>query len=125
MYGNPKFRPKRLTESVVPALQADLATIFHVLGETTRQHHVPVTVVLLPNREQIFGKAGYAVQDFMRELCRLERMDSFDARDLLVDERDKLSLFLPDWHFTAKANRIVLSALLAHWKTESPGTNAP
>jgi hypothetical protein len=123
--GNPKFQPKHVTHSVGPALQDDLATIFQVLGETSRQHHVPVTVLFLPNREQIFGKAGYAVQDFVRAQCRVEGLDWFDARDLFVDEPDKLSLFLPDWHFTTKANRIVLSALLAHWKTEPERTSAP
>ena len=101
--GNPKFQSKHVTDSVVPPLQEDLATMFHVLGATSRQHHVPVTTLLLPNREQIFGKAGYALQDFVREQCRVEGMDCFDARDLFVDEPDKLSLFLPDWHFTTKS----------------------
>lgn len=123
--GNPAFQPRRLTDFVAPELQDDLAAIFHVLSATARQHDVPVTILLLPNREQVFGTAGYAVQDFVRERCRLEGMDCFDARDLFVDEPDKLSLFLPDWHFTTKANRIVLTALLAHWKSEPETTSAP
>ncbi len=123
--GNPEFQPKHVTDFVGPDLQNDLATIFRVLGATCRKHHVPVTVLLLPNREQIFGKAGYPLQDFVREQCRGEGIDCFDARDLFVDEPDKLSLFLPDWHFTTKANRLVLSALLAHWKTEPKETSAP
>ena len=35
------------------------------------------------------------------------------------------ALFLPDWHFTAKANRTLLQALLAHWKEEGANTRAP
>ena len=123
--GNPSFRPRRTTEFIVRPLQDDLTTLLHVLGATSRRHAVPVTVVLLPNREQVFGKAGYAFQDFVRERCRLEGMDSFDARNLFDGETDKLSLFLPDWHFTSKANRIVLRALLAHWKVEPERTSAP
>ena len=122
--GNPNFQPKHIADSVVPDLQNDLATIFRTLGATSRQHHVPVTLLLLPNREQIFGKAGYALQEFIRERCRVEGLDCFDSRDLFVDEPDKLSLFLPDWHFTTKANRIVLSALLSHWKSEPETPNA-
>lgn len=114
--GNPGFKAKHVTEFVAPDLQKDLATLFHVLGTTARKHDVPVTVLLLPNREQVFGQAGYAVQDFMRERCRAEGLDCFDARDLFTHEPNKLSLFLPDWHFTDKANRIILDALLAHWE---------
>ena len=123
--GKPQFKPKLVTDFVAPELGDDLGTIFRILGATCRRHHVPVTVLLLPNREQVFGKAGYALQDFVRERCRVEGMDCFDPRDLFVEEKDKLSLFLPDWHFTTKANRIVLAALLAHWKTEPGVSDAP
>ena len=123
--GNPQFKPKHVTDFVAPELGDDLGTIFRILGATCRRHHVPVTVLLLPNREQVFGKAGYALQDFVRERCRVEGMDCFDLRDLFVQEKDKLSLFLPDWHFTTKANRIVLAALLGHWKIEPGVGDAP
>ncbi len=114
--GNPSFQPKQSTEFMTPSLQEDFAAILSVLGATARKHQVPVTILLLPNREQIFGKAGYAPQDFLRARCRAEGLDCFDARDLFAREQNKLSLFLPDWHFTPKGNRMILEALVEHWK---------
>ena len=123
--GNPSFQPKRSTEFLTSSVQEDFAAILRVLGASAQKHHVPVTVLLLPNREQVFGKAGYTVQDFMCERCRLEHLDCFDARDLFVEEKDKLSLFLPDWHFTDKGNRIVLEALRSHWMNTTEKSAAP
>ena len=123
--GNPAFRAKDVTEFVAPELQNDLSTILHVLGETARKHDASVTVLLLPNREQVFGTAGYAVQDFVRERCRAEGLDAFDARALFANEADKRSLFLPDWHFTDKANRMILQALFEHWNDGAENTDRP
>lgn len=119
--GNPSFQPKRSTEFITPSLQKDFAAILRVLGATARKHHIPVTILLLPNREEIFGKDGYAPQDFLHERCRIEGLDCFDARNLFANEPDKLSLFLPDWHFTDKANRIILAALRSHWEDAREG----
>ena len=119
------FQPRSRSDELPSSLTQDLATIFQVVGRISRKHDVPLTVVLLPNREQIFGKAGYPLQDFERERCRAEGIDCFDARDLFVNERDKLSLFLPDWHFTDKANRMILDALYSHWQQQTTGKSTP
>lgn len=122
--GQPDFEPKRLTDKMSASLTRDLTTIFNVVGRVSRQHHVPVTVLLLPNREQIFGTAGHAFQDFVSARCRDEKIDCLDATNLFVSETDKLSLFLADWHFTDKANRIVLDALYAHFqRQQEPGSS--
>ena len=123
--GNPSFRPSRLTEELPASLKQDLAAIFRVVGRLSHQFHVPVTVLLLPNREQILGSAGYAPQDCQRELCRANTVDCLDTRDLFKNESDKLSLFLPDWHFSDKANRRVLDALYQHWQQQTGGSERP
>ena len=123
--GNPSFLPSRLTEELPPSIKQDLAAIFRVLGRLSRQYNIPVTVLVLPNREQIFGKGGYAPQDYETELCRRENLDYLDTRDLFKDESDKLSLFLADWHFTDKANRLVLDQLYQHWRQQSGTTSRP
>jgi hypothetical protein len=122
---NPSFRPRLVTEDVPASVKQDLDTLFRVVGDVSRKHRVPVTVLLLPNREQIFGKAGHALQDFECECCRAKGIDCFDARDLFVNESDKLSLFLSDWHFTNKANRIVLQGLYRHWQPQVVGKAQP
>jgi hypothetical protein len=122
---NPSFRPRLVTEEVPASVKQDLDTIFRVVGDVSRKHRVPVTVLLLPNREQIFGKAGHALQDYECECCRAKGIDCFDARDLFVNGSDKLSLFLPDWHFTDKGNRILLQGLYRHWQEQAPGKAQP
>lgn len=122
---NPSFRPKLVTDEVPASVRQDLATIFGVIGNLSRTHGVPVTVLLLPNREQIFGKTGHALQEFECERCRANGIDCVDAHDLFVNESDKLSLFLPDWHFTDKANHIILDALYRHWQQQTDANNRP
>ncbi|HEY4285191.1 MAG TPA: hypothetical protein VGM62_19175 [Chthoniobacterales bacterium] len=122
--GKSPFQPRSQSDDELPiTLKKDLTTIFRVAAATCRTHNVPLTVLLLPNREQIFGKAGYTLQDFERERCRAEGIDCFDARNLFVNETDKLSLFLPDWHFTDKGNRMILDALYSHWQQQKKGTS--
>lgn len=117
--GNPSFRPSRITEEPPASLKQDLATIFSILAEVTHRYGVPTTVMLLPNREQIFGQAGYALQDYECRCCRANGIDCFETHDLFANQTDKLSLFLPDWHFTDKANRMLLDGLYRHWREQA------
>lgn len=112
---DPAFRAEQLGSVVLPSLAADLHTFTRVLGEISRKYGTSVTVLLIPNREQIFGKEGFALQDAVAGMCRGEGIDCFDARRMFVEADDKPSLFLPDWHFTARGNRMLLAGLLAHF----------
>ena len=118
---NPSFQARLVTEQLPPSARQDLQTLFRIIGHLGHEHSVAITVLLLPNREQIFGKAGHALQDFEAESCRSNGIDCFDAGALFIGEKDKLSLFLPDWHFTAKANHIILQALYQHWREQNDG----
>ena len=77
---------------------------------------MPVTVLLIPNREQIVGKSKFALQDSMIALCREQGLDWFDARNVFASVTEKQTIFLPDWHFTPRGNELLLSALLDHFK---------
>lgn len=116
------FHIKQLVDEMPPSLTQDLTTVFRVIGQVSRQHDVPVTVLLLPNREQVFGQQGRAFQTFACDRCRIEGIDCLDASNLFLGETDKLSLFLADWHFTDKANRMVLDALYSHWQQRADRT---
>lgn len=119
------FRPKHVTKALPPVLADDLRKFMSVLGEASRKSSVPITVLLIPNREQIFGTAGYALQDAVVDMCRAEHLDSFDARHVFGNDADKRSLFLPDWHFTPRANQLLLTHLLAHFASPSAATSEP
>jgi hypothetical protein len=119
------FRPKHVTSTLPPMLADDLRKFMSVLGDASRKSAVPITVLLIPNREQIFGTAGYALQDAVAQMCRRERLDCFDARHVFGDDTDKPSLFLPDWHFTDRGNRLLLTHLLAHFDHQEAATSEP
>ena len=106
-------------------LADDLHKFMSVLGDASRKSGVPITVLLIPNREQIFGTAGYALQDAVAEMCRSERLDCFDARQIFTNDTDKPSLFLPDWHFTERGNRLLLTHLLTHFDHQKAATSEP
>jgi hypothetical protein len=112
--GQPSFHAGDVTEFLSPSLTHDLGAFVGLLGNLSKKYAVPVTVLLLPNREQIFGKAHFAFQDGIMSMCRREGIDCFDARDIFTGADDKPSLFLPDWHFTPRGNRMLLAGLLAH-----------
>ena len=119
------FRPTQVAWTLPPMLAGDLRKFMSVLGEASRKSAVPITVLLIPNREQIFGTAGFALQDAVAEMCRGERLDCFDARQVFGSATDKRSLFLPDWHFTPRGNRLLLTHLLAHFDQRNAATSEP
>jgi hypothetical protein len=125
--GDPAFRPAAVAGTPSLRLQDDLRRLLGELAAVSRRFALPVTVVVLPNREQVFGKAPFGFQNAVRDISRTAGLDFYDARGLFLDEPDKPSLFAPDWHFSARGNRLLLQGLLAHLErgaTVAPGTPA-
>ncbi len=117
--GDPAFRREDVSNAPSPRVRQDLATILGVLARSARQHDVPVTVVAIPNREQIFGKHGLGFQAELATLCAELGLDFYDAAALFIADSDKQTLFLPDWHFSERGNRLLLGGLLAHLRSVS------
>ena len=115
---NPEFRGRQLMEKVSPALAGDMRTLLVTLRDTSSAADAKLTVLLLPNREQIFGSGGFALQDTLLRICAEEQIDCLDARDFLRGEPDPTAFFLPDWHFTRSGNEILLRTLLKHFARE-------
>ncbi len=113
---NPGFRMAKIGETLPPPLPDDLRQLVSVIGGLSRKHSVPVTVLLIPNREQIAGKSKFAFQDSMIAMCREQGLACFDARNVFAGVQEKQTIFLPDWHFTPRGNELLLAALLEHFK---------
>lgn len=113
-YPNADYHKNMVLAGLPSGTRADLTTVFGVLGELSRRFDVPITIALLPDREQIFGKAGYRLQDALGEIAQSARLDVFDARSAFDGIADHGSVFLPDWHFNPHGNQILLQALLDH-----------
>jgi hypothetical protein len=110
----PGFRPSTLVRGIPGSVQADLRRLFAGLAETTWRHGVAVTVVLIPNHEQICRGAPFGFQDTLTPLCRDLGLDVCDVRAAFLGQGDKPGLFIPDKHFSVRGNRVLLDAVLAH-----------
>jgi hypothetical protein len=99
---------------VSPQVDDDVSRIASALGAIQREFGVPVTLILIPNQPQIYGRAGFAIQDRMTALFHRHEMDVFDARLVFASEENKSALFLPDGHLSSRGNELLLTALLDH-----------
>jgi hypothetical protein len=109
-----RYRYSDAMKFVSPVVEDDIGRITAALGAIQREFQVPVTLILIPNRTQLFGQAGYAVQNRLIELCRQQTVDVFDARSIFADAPDKPGLLLSDAHFNPRGNKLLLSGLLDH-----------
>jgi hypothetical protein len=112
--GNPQFRRQRLTRGLEEPLLGDVRRLFFNLARVTQARRVPVTVLLIPAYEQVMLGASLGFQDALEAFLRPQGYDVLDLRDAFAGLPDRAALFLPDKHFTALGNRIVLARLLAH-----------
>jgi hypothetical protein len=112
--GDPGFRLADLNHAVEPTLIRDLSWLFGNLARVTREHHVSVTIVLIPNYEQIFGQAGFAFQDTLGPILKKQGFDVLDPRDTFCCHSDHPALFVPDKHFSPLGNQLLVGALLDH-----------
>jgi hypothetical protein len=119
--GNPGFRLADLNDRVDEPLLGDLHRLFAGLSRIAQSKNIPVTILLIPNYEQVLGKAGFAFQDTVTPMLSRQGFDVFDPRDAFRRHGDHRALFLPDKHFTELGNRILLTQLLDHLHfSESP-----
>jgi len=118
---DPGFKAAQVMDAVPAVLERDLGTMLGVLSEAGRRFDVPITLLLIPNREQILGKGAFALQNTLARVGNEAGLDVFDARDVFREQTDKRGLFLPDWHFSALGNRLLFAGLLAHLRWVGAG----
>jgi hypothetical protein len=116
----PFFPPSALHDRVDPVVRGDVRTLFGRFADGAARHRVPVTVVLLPDYEQVCRSANRAVQDALADDARAVGFDVCDVSGPFRAWPDKPGLFIPDKHFSATGNRLLLAALLAHLKETDP-----
>src|SRR5205814_4510733 len=118
----PAYGRNQLTSDVDPAIAADLRTVFGHFAAAAKAHSVPVTLLLLPNYEQVMQTHGLAIQETYAAIGRDLGWDVCDACDAFRNYPDKPALFIPDKHFSRTGNRLLLSALIAHLKAVDPAS---
>jgi hypothetical protein len=111
---DPGFRPQALNGPPPAWAADDIQRMFSALARRAGAVSVPVTVVLIPNHEQITRGVPCGMQDALRPVLERAGVDVCDVRDAFLADADKPSLFIPDKHFSARGNAILLDAVLAH-----------
>jgi hypothetical protein len=122
--GNPTFNWRTLCRRIDQRLLDDLDRLFGNLARVTRQHQVPVTILLLPTFHQIVYGESLGFQDTLAVMLRRQGYDVFDPRDVFCHHADPSSLFLPDKHFNARGNQLLLESLLNHLGSPPPSPDA-
>jgi hypothetical protein len=109
-----------LHERVDPDVRADVRAVFGHLAAGALRHNVPVTVVLLPDYEQVCRGAKRAVQEALAEDARAVGFDVCDTCEAFRAWPEKAALFVPDKHFSEIGNRLLLATVLEHLKATEP-----
>ena len=113
-------RTKYITENVPDEVASDFRRMFGVLGETSRQYRVPVTLVLLPDHSQILHPSNFALQRTLVPLAQAAGLDVFDFAPSVLAQPDKSVLYQPDSHYTEQGDALLLSELRAHLARSTP-----
>ena len=97
-------------------MPADYRRLLGALRTIIEPRGIPVTIILLPNHEQITKGASFGLQDKAAAVAREYGFDVFDPRDVFLAHpaNRRAELFIPDKHFSPLGNRLLLEALLAH-----------
>jgi hypothetical protein len=117
---SPTYRLSRITEAVPQTVLDDFDLMLGALGELSRKHQIPVTIVLLPDRRQILGSSNFELQNKMSTLAKKAGLDVFDPRAVFLDYPDKRAMYLPDWHYTSLGQGLLFDALMAHLRQRTP-----
>jgi hypothetical protein len=110
----PGFRPSSINHAMPTTIVEDFRRLMNELAEIGRRRDVPITVVLIPNFEQITRGAGFPFQDALTPICHDAGLDVCDVREPFLAVADKASLFIPDKHFSPSGNAILLDSILTH-----------
>jgi hypothetical protein len=110
----PYAKAAALYDTVPDTVRADFRALFVAFAETAKRHRVPVSVVLLPSYEQVTRTAGFAVQDALAEEARAVGWGVCDVRAPFRAHPNKPELFLPDKHFSATGNELLLREVMKH-----------
>lgn len=110
----PNLNPSVMTRRMDPRILKEVEYLFARIAEVIARLHVPVTVLLIPNHEQITKGAGYAFQDELTRIAKEKGLDVLDVRDAFRNYPDKPALFIPDKHFTDLGNQILLGEFVKH-----------
>ena len=110
----PDYKGERVLHQPPELVTKELDGLYGEVAKVARQHHVPVTIVYLPDKAQLFGDTRTSPQDAYRAVATRFGLDFLDSSPAFAVESNKSELLISDGHLSARGNRILLEAILAH-----------
>jgi hypothetical protein len=110
----PHYNPSRLPSGLDASVFADARRLLLLLKNAADKHQVPVTLVLIPNFEQIVKGASFRLHDQLKELGSEIGLDVCDTREVFLKAEAKRELFIPDKHFSPRGNSLLLQSICRH-----------
>jgi hypothetical protein len=117
----PGFRSAAILDGLPPSVEPDFRAMFGGLAELAGAHRVPVSVVIVPSYEQITRGVSQGCLDDLARLAREAGLGACDVREPFLRDGDKATLFIPDKHFSARGNQLLLQAILDHLARQGAG----
>ncbi len=110
----PGFRGDDVLKPLPALLTDELDALTAEIARAGRQYGVTVTMVFIPNRAQVLGAPSTVPQQAVGDAARKAGLDFVDTTAAFLGQSEPLGLFIPDWHFSARGNAVLLAAILAH-----------
>jgi hypothetical protein len=117
----PGFRLGDVLKITPDLVKRELHALAGEIARIGRRHGVPVSIVFIPNREQIFGNGSTMPQDAVAAAARKAGLDFIDPTPAFLAEAGKSGLLIADGHLSDRGNALLLSEMLAHLGRQ-PGT---
>jgi hypothetical protein len=118
--GNPDYDRHRLHRRLDEPLASDLRRLFGNLARLSRDHGVPITVMLLPEWGSVVRGRGFGFQDGLAPMLRDVGIDVFDPRKAFARHAQPAVLYAPDKHLSDAGNRLMWTELLRHLEANPP-----
>ena len=109
----PGYRAKDVMAPLHPLLALELNKMFREVGNIAASSKIPVSVIYIPNREQIMGDDNSAPQEAFKAAASLGNLPFLDTTSAFRAEADKAGLLVPDGHLSSRGNHVLLAAILA------------
>jgi hypothetical protein len=110
----PGYRMRDVLDPWPGLVLDELDTLFGELARISREKDIATSIILIPNVEQIMGHQSTSPQQAIGAAAGRHGLDFIDTTPAFLGQPDRPGLLLPDKHFTARGNKLLLDLILSH-----------
>jgi hypothetical protein len=109
--GDPHFRRRHMSDQLAPHLRDDVEQLVAGLGKVCQRHATPVTVIVIPMRDEVCRNTVFPIEDALVPCLRAAGILVVDPRPAFTAERNPARLYVPDGHLSRRGNDLVADTL--------------